>query len=70
MTKCQDCANIYVVNRMALLCECPMCNAKALKFYIKDGFKADFDVTKANQTTICPNCKRKISYSVQKKELK
>ena len=46
--------------------ECPMCHTKSIKFYVKYGFDVDFNIQNSNQNIICPNCKRKISYSVQK----
>ena len=51
---------------MATTKNCPKCEKKdALRFWIRSGYDIDFDLQKANQTIICPNCKRKISYSVQ-----
>lgn len=46
--------------------ECPMCHTKSIKVYVKYGFDVDFNIQNSNQNIICPNCKRKISYSVQK----
>lgn len=49
-----------------VLKECPKCGVKAIKIYTKYGYDADFNIHNSNQNTICPNCKRKISYSVRK----
>lgn len=51
-----------------VLKECPKCGVKAIKIYTKYGYDADFNIQNSNQNTICPNCKRKISYSVRKIE--
>ena len=49
-----------------VLKECPKCGVKAIKIYTKYGYDVDFNIQHSNQNTICPNCKRKISYSVRK----
>jgi transcription elongation factor Elf1 len=45
---------------------CPKCGANVIKIFTKYGYDVDFDIKNSNQNTICPNCKRKISYSVVK----
>lgn len=45
---------------------CPICHNGVLRFQVKDGYGIDFDLQKSNQKITCRNCKRKISYSVQK----
>lgn len=47
---------------------CPKCKNGVLKFHVKNGYEIDFDLKKSNETVICHNCKRKISYSVQAKK--
>ena len=49
-----------------VLKKCPKCGVEAIKIYTKYGYDADFNIQNSNQNTICPNCKRKISYSVRK----
>lgn len=49
--------------------KCPKCGSD-LNIYCKDGYYADLDIRRSNQNTICRNCRRKISYSVQKKTTK
>lgn len=49
-----------------LLIECPKCNKRSLKFHVKQNYGIDFDLANANQTILCPNCKRKIYFSVIK----
>lgn len=49
--------------------ECPKCQQSMIKIYtIGDKSKAivDFSLKNANETTICRNCGKKISYSVRK----
>lgn len=46
--------------------ECPKCHTKCIKIYTKYGYDVNFDIQNSNQNIICPNCKRKISYSVEK----
>lgn len=51
---------------MATEKDCPKCGKpNILRFWIKTGYEIAFDLPRANQTIICPNCKRRISYSVQ-----
>lgn len=48
---------------------CPKCQQNMVKIYtIGDKSKAivDFSLENANETTICRNCGKKISYSVRK----
>lgn len=47
-----------------MLLECPKCNKKSLKFHVKQNYGIDFNLANANQTILCPNCKRKIYFSV------
>lgn len=51
--------------------ECPKCRQNMIKIYtIGDKHKAivDFSLKNANETTICRNCGKKISYSVTKND--
>lgn len=45
---------------------CPVCHNGILRFQVKEGYGVDFDISKSNQKIACKNCKRQISYSVQK----
>lgn len=47
--------------------KCPKCG-KFIRIYCKDGYCVCLDIKKSNENKICPNCKRKISYSIQKSE--
>lgn len=48
--------------------QCPKCGAEAIKVHTKYGYDVSFDIKNSNQNTICPNCKRKISFLVVKIE--
>lgn len=48
---------------------CPKCKKECLVFYPKQGYKVNFDLVTANEKIECPNCKRIISYSIQKNEV-
>lgn len=46
--------------------DCPKCGKEnSLKFFIRQGYGISFDLKESNETIICSNCKRRISYSVQ-----
>lgn len=47
--------------------ECPKCKYGIVR-RPKDGYYVDFDLRKANENVTCPNCKRTISYSIQKRD--
>jgi len=47
-----------------VLKQCPKCGVEAIKIYTKSGYDVSFDIKNSNQNIICPNCKRKISFSV------
>jgi transcription elongation factor Elf1 len=46
--------------------ECPVCGHEKLKISPRKGYFVSFDKIWANEETVCPNCKRKIYYSIQK----
>ena len=51
--------------------ECPKCQQNMVKIYTigdKEKTIVDFSLENANETTICRNCGKKISYSVRKND--
>lgn len=50
--------------------KCPVCKNANLEVKIEEGYEIDFDRPFSEHTHItwCDNCKRKIRYSVKKKD--